>query len=130
MGTMDFQKEWYGQDTIDNPGKHREALPRHEFTIVHGAISPNNFYDRNKPWATQAASNIDNQQYNVVRVINEPADVGYVMAPGRPQDRGSFEKSVMNSNPLQRRTVVQKLAMAANAPYTGIYTGLKGYVDE
>lgn len=130
MGTMDFTKEWDGQGAIGYPGKQSESVPRKEFRITPLAVEPIHFYERNKRWQTQAASNIENRQYDVPRYPHEPADVGYVMAPGRPQDLGSFEKTSFNSNPLQRRTVVQKLAMAANAPYTGIYTGLTGYVDE
>lgn len=75
------------------------------------------------------------RQYICVKMneISKPVDFNFIMAPGKPQDLGSptnpFERlktGVYN----QSRTVVSSLDMAGTAPFSGIYTGLTGYLEE
>lgn len=61
-------------------------------------------------------------------------DTIFWMAPGRPQDTGA--KFGQQTNPYetgvwkQQRIIGSNISAAASAPYTGIYTGLTGYIEQ
>lgn len=61
-------------------------------------------------------------------------DTVFWMAPGRPQDMGS--KNGQQTNPYetgvwkQQRTIGSNISAAASAPYSGLYTGLVGYIEQ
>jgi hypothetical protein len=129
MSQMQFDMEHDGNVTIGNGAYRSTAWPQKEVysALQHGSIQPDVFgeWPRNKPLQTQAQPDINYNQYNVVRPIQQVCDTVIWMAPGKPVDRGYTE-----SNPIQGRRLYPKMSYAANAPYAGIYTGLSGYIDE
>lgn len=133
MGSMDFfNREFDGNVTVGNQAYRTPVMPSQEVQSLHGWIEPTDFYARNKPFKTEAAPNIYLQQYTVPRqdlgVRGDVCDVVNWYAPGKPIDQGSYQK--YTSNPLQARSIGSSLAYAGNAPYSGLYTGLVGYINQ
>lgn len=66
--------------------------------------------------------------------LQNTCDTIFWMAPGRPQDMGG--KFGQKTNPAetgvwkQARTIGSNISAAASAPYSGIYTGLTGYIEQ
>lgn len=66
--------------------------------------------------------------------LQNKCDTIFWMAPGRPQDMGGAFGQKTNPAETgvwkQQRTIGSNISAAANAPYSGIYTGLTGYIEQ
>lgn len=66
--------------------------------------------------------------------LQNKCDTVFWMAPGRPQDMGS--KWPSQTNPAetgvwkQARSIGSNISAAGSAPYSGLYTGLSGYIEQ
>lgn len=71
-------------------------------------------------------------EYQCVKMqtgLQNKCDAAIWMAPGRPQDQGTINNGQRSGVWLQQKQASHKFAVAGSAPYQGIYTGLKGYIQ-
>lgn len=62
--------------------------------------------------------------------LQNKCDTIFWMAPGRPQDMGSAKNNPYESGVwIQQRMSSDNVSAAGSAPYSGIYTGLQGYIE-
>lgn len=120
---------------INNPGYQMDAQPLHE-----RAGDPYLTYDMTgqAPYPIQSRAALDRfsgREYDCVsmNMLSRLVDVMFVMAPGKPIDQGSansgFHTRTSTGVYLQNKQITSSLAYAGTAPYTGIYTGVKGYLE-
>lgn len=69
------------------------------------------------------------REYQCLKMCVGRCDAIFWMSPGRPQDQGTFSNNLVSGVWRQKRMQSSTYSVAASAPYAGIYTGLKGYVQ-
>lgn len=66
--------------------------------------------------------------------LQNKCDTVFWMAPGRPQDMGARYPSQTNPYETgvwkQARSIGSNISAAGSAPYSGLYTGLQGYIEQ
>lgn len=135
MGTLGWFQEW-------DPSQDKGALPTgvkstnqgittrpiHEPYFTHAKD-----LQFSKPYGAGVAyERSSGQEYHCLKMatgLQNKCDAAIYMSPGRPQDLGSRFTGKPSGVMLQQKTASHKFGVAASAPYSGIYTGLQGYVQ-